>query len=100
MNIATTRPPLTLLLFVLQRPGGCDSTQDALQDVDDWDLTELHADWDDGDSDCPLPPLVCPVFLIFMLLSSYVLKIVSGCRISSSGVFPSAPVQKKPHQPV
>ncbi|XP_041668648.1 A-kinase anchor protein 6 isoform X2 [Cheilinus undulatus] len=28
------------------RPAGCDSTQDALQDVDDWDLTELNQDWD------------------------------------------------------
>uniref|UniRef100_UPI003AAD7576 A-kinase anchor protein 6-like n=1 Tax=Centroberyx gerrardi TaxID=166262 RepID=UPI003AAD7576 len=28
------------------RPGGCDSTHEALQDVDDWELTELNADWD------------------------------------------------------
>ncbi|XP_049918156.1 A-kinase anchor protein 6 [Epinephelus moara] len=32
------------------RPSGCDSTQDALQDVDDWDLTELNPDWDVGES--------------------------------------------------
>ncbi|XP_044023569.1 A-kinase anchor protein 6 [Siniperca chuatsi] len=32
------------------RPGGCDSTQEALQDVDDWDLTELNPDWDVGES--------------------------------------------------
>ncbi|XP_051239706.1 A-kinase anchor protein 6 isoform X2 [Dicentrarchus labrax] len=32
------------------RPGGCDSTQEALQDVDDWDLTELNPDWDIGES--------------------------------------------------
>ncbi|KAM9354796.1 A-kinase anchor protein 6 [Pholidichthys leucotaenia] len=30
------------------RPG--DSSQDALQDVDDWDLTELNPDWDIGES--------------------------------------------------
>ncbi|XP_042369813.1 A-kinase anchor protein 6-like, partial [Plectropomus leopardus] len=30
-----------------QRP---DSSQDALQDVDDWDLTELNPDWDVGES--------------------------------------------------
>ncbi|XP_034418666.1 A-kinase anchor protein 6 [Cyclopterus lumpus] len=37
------------------RPGDCDSTQEALQDVDDWDLT----DWDAGDDvPCLLPPLL------------------------------------------
>ncbi|XP_071354946.1 A-kinase anchor protein 6 isoform X2 [Trachinotus anak] len=49
------------------RPG--DSTQEALQDVDDWDLTELNSDWDVGDNvssvgesgddgPSPLPPLL------------------------------------------
>ncbi|XP_029350234.1 A-kinase anchor protein 6 [Echeneis naucrates] len=49
------------------RPG--DSTQEALQDVDDWDLTELNPDWDVGDNvssvgesgddvPSPLPPLL------------------------------------------
>ncbi|XP_023276827.1 A-kinase anchor protein 6-like [Seriola lalandi dorsalis] len=49
------------------RPG--DSTQEALQDVDDWDLTELNPDWDVGDTvssvgesgddvPSPLPPLL------------------------------------------
>lgn len=56
----------------MQRPGGCDSTQEALQDVDDWDLTELNPDWEAGESGdnvssvgesgddvpSPLPPLV------------------------------------------
>ncbi|XP_070699065.1 A-kinase anchor protein 6 [Pempheris klunzingeri] len=47
------------------RPG--DSTQDALQDVDDWDLTELNPDWEvdnvssvgesGDDYPSPLPPL-------------------------------------------
>uniref|UniRef100_UPI0037E78154 A-kinase anchor protein 6 n=1 Tax=Semicossyphus pulcher TaxID=241346 RepID=UPI0037E78154 len=32
------------------RPDSCDSTQEALQDVDDWDLTELNQDWDVGES--------------------------------------------------
>ncbi|XP_031177188.1 A-kinase anchor protein 6 [Sander lucioperca] len=32
-------------------PDGCDSTQKALQDVDDWDLTELNPDWEVGESD-------------------------------------------------
>ncbi|XP_074517322.1 A-kinase anchor protein 6 [Sebastes fasciatus] len=32
------------------RSGGCDSTQEALQDVDDWELTELNQDWDVGES--------------------------------------------------
>lgn len=44
-----------------QRPGSGDSSQEALQDVDDWDLTELNPDWDLGDSSedvPPLPPLV------------------------------------------
>ncbi|KAM9340921.1 A-kinase anchor protein 6 [Symphorus nematophorus] len=53
------------------RPGGCDSAQEALQDVDDWDLTELNPDWDvgesgdngssvgeSGDDPSPLPPLL------------------------------------------
>ncbi|XP_039993373.1 A-kinase anchor protein 6 [Xiphias gladius] len=49
------------------RPG--DSNQEALQDVDDWDLTELNPDWDTGDNvssigesgddvPSPLPPLL------------------------------------------
>ncbi|XP_058470763.1 A-kinase anchor protein 6 isoform X2 [Solea solea] len=49
------------------RPG--DSDPEALQDVDDWDLTELNPDWDVGDSvscvaesgddnSSPLPPLL------------------------------------------
>ncbi|XP_076022142.1 A-kinase anchor protein 6 [Genypterus blacodes] len=54
------------------RPGGCESTQEALQDVDDWDLTELNQDWDVGESgdissiqesgdDVPsTPPLLLP----------------------------------------
>nr|XP_020508379.1 A-kinase anchor protein 6 [Labrus bergylta] len=33
------------------RPVSCDSTQEALQDVDDWDLTELNQDWDVGESE-------------------------------------------------
>ncbi|KAI3367782.1 hypothetical protein L3Q82_026215 [Scortum barcoo] len=44
------------------RPADCDSTQEALQDVDDWDLTELNPDWDLGESGddfpSPLPPLL------------------------------------------
>ncbi|TKS86142.1 A-kinase anchor protein 6 [Collichthys lucidus] len=53
-------------------PGGCDSTEEGLQDVDDWDLTELNTDWDveeSGDNmssvresgddvPSPLPPLL------------------------------------------
>uniref|UniRef100_A0A673CJ06 A kinase (PRKA) anchor protein 6 n=1 Tax=Sphaeramia orbicularis TaxID=375764 RepID=A0A673CJ06_9TELE len=35
---------------VFQGSAGCDSTQDALQDVDDWDLTELNPEWDVGES--------------------------------------------------
>ncbi|XP_070776661.1 A-kinase anchor protein 6 [Enoplosus armatus] len=56
----------------VSRPLSCDSTQEALQDVDDWDLTELNPDWDIGesgdnvssvgengdDSPFPLPPLL------------------------------------------
>ncbi|KAM9842565.1 A-kinase anchor protein 6 [Aulostomus maculatus] len=40
------------------RPGGRDSPQEALQDVDDWDLTEFNPDWDAGESvdDIPSPP--------------------------------------------
>lgn len=33
-----------LLILHLQRPS--DSSQEALQDVDDWDLTELGVDWE------------------------------------------------------
>lgn len=48
-----------MFFFVLQRPAGGHSTQEALQDVDDWDLTELNPDWDVGDSEVPSPlPLV------------------------------------------
>lgn len=64
----------SLFLFLnisLQRTDG--STQEALQDVDDWDLTELNPDWDVGgsrdnvssvvdsgdDAPSPLPSLVC-----------------------------------------
>lgn len=57
----TEDPPalMFLLKLVPQRPGGGRSTQEALQDVDDWDLTELNPDWDVGDSDAPSPlPLV------------------------------------------
>ncbi|XP_047467078.1 A-kinase anchor protein 6 [Mugil cephalus] len=36
-----------------------DSTQEALQDVDDWDLTELNPDWDVGE-DAALPSLLPP----------------------------------------
>ncbi|XP_032364982.1 A-kinase anchor protein 6 [Etheostoma spectabile] len=32
-------------------PDGRDSTQKALQNVDDWDLTELNPDWEAGESD-------------------------------------------------
>ncbi|XP_029900698.1 A-kinase anchor protein 6 [Myripristis murdjan] len=32
------------------RPGVCDATHEALQDVDDWELTELNPDWDVGES--------------------------------------------------
>lgn len=48
-----------LFFFYLpqQRPGSCTSAQEALQDVDDWDLTELNPDWDieEGDASSPLP---------------------------------------------
>ncbi|XP_044229836.1 A-kinase anchor protein 6 isoform X2 [Thunnus albacares] len=54
------------------RPGACDSAQEGLQDVDDWDLTELNPEWDVGESGdnvssvgesgddvpSPLPPLL------------------------------------------
>ncbi|XP_034004911.1 A-kinase anchor protein 6-like, partial [Trematomus bernacchii] len=40
------------------RPGGCDSTQDALQDVDDWELTELNQDWELDEMPSLLPPLL------------------------------------------
>lgn len=57
--------------FSPQRPG--ESTQEGLQDVDDWDLTELNSEWDIGeirdnvssvgesgdDVPSPSPPLVC-----------------------------------------
>lgn len=64
-------------ISLLQRLGGCDSTQEALQDVDDWELTELNPDWDVGESGdnisnigesgddvpSPLPPLVCQTLI-------------------------------------
>ncbi|KAM8736217.1 A-kinase anchor protein 6 isoform 2-T3 [Acanthopagrus schlegelii] len=40
------------------RPGSGDSTQEALQDVDDWDLTELNTDWDVGESGDDVPSLL------------------------------------------
>lgn len=71
----------------MQRPGGSDSTQDALQDVDDWDLTELNPDWDVGESGdnvssmgesgddgpSPLPPLVN--------ISLNICRALQGCHI-------------------
>nr|XP_046268848.1 A-kinase anchor protein 6 isoform X2 [Scatophagus argus] len=65
------------------RPGGCDPTQEALQDVDDWDLTELNADWDVGESgdDVPSP---------LPLLLSYRRNLVSRFSpTSSSDIAPS-----------
>ncbi|XP_073339170.1 A-kinase anchor protein 6 [Pagrus major] len=66
------------------RPGSCDSTQEALQDVDDWDLTELNTDWDVGESgdDVPSPP---PPLLPYRrnLLSRF-------SRSSSSDIAPSS----------
>lgn len=53
-----SRPLNVLCNFWLQRPGSCDSTQEALQDVDDWDLTELNTDWDVGESGDDVPSLV------------------------------------------
>ncbi|KAF7642438.1 hypothetical protein LDENG_00257870, partial [Lucifuga dentata] len=51
-----------LAQVVSLRPGGGEFTQEALQDVDDWDLTELNPDWDTGESGddvpSPLPPLL------------------------------------------
>lgn len=46
-----------LFNFLQQRPDSCNSTQEALQDVDDWDLTEPNPDWDigEGDVSSPLP---------------------------------------------
>lgn len=63
------------LTLSLQRPG--DSAQEALQDVDDWDLTELNPDWDAGDNvssvgesgddiPSPLPPLVHNINIFFL----------------------------------
>ncbi|KAK5857856.1 hypothetical protein PBY51_011070 [Eleginops maclovinus] len=43
------------------RPGGGDSSQDALQDVDDWDLTELNQDWEVGESEDEMPSLLPPL---------------------------------------
>ncbi len=68
-----------LLLKLLQKPGGCDFSHEALQDVDDWDLTELNPEWDiregrdnassaGGSGDdvvSPLPPLVSKHVLSF-----------------------------------
>ncbi|XP_069392358.1 A-kinase anchor protein 6 isoform X2 [Paralichthys olivaceus] len=57
----------TLAQSIPLRPG--DSDPEALQDVDDWELTELNTDWDTGDNvssvvesgddnPSPLPPLL------------------------------------------
>ncbi|XP_074548289.1 A-kinase anchor protein 6 [Halichoeres trimaculatus] len=52
----------SLTQSIPRRPVSCGSTQEALQDVDDWDLTELNQDWDAGESGedvpCTLPPLL------------------------------------------
>ncbi|KAM3594465.1 uncharacterized protein V6R79_008388 [Siganus canaliculatus] len=42
------------------RPGASRSAHDALQDVDDWDLTELNPDWASGDEAPPPPPTLLP----------------------------------------
>ncbi|XP_034715065.1 A-kinase anchor protein 6 [Etheostoma cragini] len=42
-------------------PDGCDSTQKALQNVDDWDLTELNPDWEVGESGDDTPSLLPPL---------------------------------------
>ncbi|XP_068607912.1 A-kinase anchor protein 6 [Brachionichthys hirsutus] len=43
------------------RPSGCGSTQEALQDVDNWDLAEVNPDWDaGGESGEDLPSLPPP----------------------------------------
>lgn len=54
-------PILTLIFLLWQRPSGEDLCPDDLQDVDDWDLTELNQDnWDSAESgdDVPSPALV------------------------------------------
>lgn len=65
---------LSILNVLLQRPG--DGQQEALQDVDDWDLTELNPEWDSvgesgDDTGSPLPPLVPPLFMSTLSHSSH-----------------------------
>lgn len=57
------------VFFHQQRPGSCCSTQEALQDVDDWDLTELNPDWDieEGDTSSPLPQVWLHSHLFLLL---------------------------------
>lgn len=64
-----SRPLNVLCNFWLQRPGSCDSTQEALQDVDDWELTELNTDWDVGESGDDVPSLVRFFFNLFVCLT-------------------------------
>lgn len=48
---------------------GCgDSTQEALQDVDDWDLMEVNPDCGLGDGNFPSPPPQVPHALIYSSL--------------------------------
>lgn len=65
-----SRPLNVLCNFWLQRPGSCDSTQEALQDVDDWELTELNTDWDVGESGDDVPSLVRRLILSLRVFDS------------------------------
>lgn len=70
-----SRPLNVLCNFWLQRPGSCDSTQEALQDVDDWELTELNTDWDVGESGDDVPSLVRFFFNLLVCLTRVILLI-------------------------
>lgn len=63
------RGVLAMVCFPQQRPGSCSSTQEALQDVDDWELTELNPDWDmeEGDTSSPLPQVWLRSHLFLLL---------------------------------
>lgn len=89
-------------IFVLQRPDGCVSTQEALQDVDDWDLTELNPDWDIGESDVPspLPPVGHHILSFHAFDSRNAEKHFLIQNIFPWRSPPSASLQTKPHQPL
>lgn len=86
------------LNFSLQRPGSGDSTQEALQDVDDWDLTELNTDWDVGESGDDVPSLVRHLILSLHVFDSK--HFVDPDLIPVTFSLLSASLQTKPPQPL